>query len=938
MNKIYYGFTTVFIVVFVAIFLLSASFSAKLSAEDGLFPFSVGAESLGRLWLPPGEFSEAGKNGQIRVQGDIFVDETGKQVRFWGTNLSFDSNFPEKADAERFARRLRTFGINCIRLHFVDTRIWGKYEKEFGHRRMDEEQLDRLDWFIFQLKRCGIYVNINLHVGRTLDMRDGNFPEAERLPNMQKGVDNFMPEMIELQKEYARNLLTHVNPYTKMAYTEDPCVAFIEINNENSAVCEWWNMRDLPDFYRVELEKRWNAWLKKRYSSTEELQTAWGGFNEPMGVEMIPDGSFTSAKTFQESPWKLETDERSAGTVECDEKSQTLRIHATKPAPNNWNPQFYLYRGKVEEGKPYVVKFRIRSSVPKRITFYFMENHDPWRYISRYVEVEKEWKEIEMLLQPEFSDDNVRFGFAQLAGEVEVDDFSVRRGGFMGLTEGESLENGTIRAVFTTTETATYKQKCDFHRFLIDLEGEYWREMYSYVRDELHARAPITGTQIRYGSAYAQAEMDFCDIHNYWCHPYWPNREWDYNDWVVQNDCFVNSLPWKQFTPSLAPLRIIGKPYTLSEFNQPNPNFYAAEAFPITACVGAFQNWSAIYSYCWSHTKKHEHTNIFFDICHNSQHLVHHPACVNLFVRGDVQRVDSLPTPPVEITEMSRELEQEVTLHSMGWYHRDYTRLGQSFGSALTSYCGIRLPDLKLPHVLTDSVTALNSAPDWVYDPKVHRVGYVKTLESPTQELFWNGERPEKAYFMADTERTKIFTGFIDGRTFRFKDGTILEPGETLLDWATISLTEVDSSTEKAKNSEKNSEKSGEKNGIKKEVSRWLLSATGLAKYTGETFRPYDEPERENVTEYRELEGKRLFSPKRGKAPQRCEGIPFRLVLPIPAGATVSVYPLDGNAVRMPENAENTENVTIQYLSETEVEIRVSGKSETLWYEIEIEK
>ena len=67
--------------------------------------------------------------------------------------------------------------------------------------------------------------------------------------------------MIELQKKYARDLLTHVNPYTKTAYTDEPAVAFVEINNENALFAEWgWGKLDsLPEPYATTFRKLWNA-------------------------------------------------------------------------------------------------------------------------------------------------------------------------------------------------------------------------------------------------------------------------------------------------------------------------------------------------------------------------------------------------------------------------------------------------------------------------------------------------------------------------------------------------------------------------------------------------------------------------------------------------------------------------------------------------------
>lgn len=889
----------------------TASSQDVSSNDDGLFPFSVEGESLSRLWTPQGP-AQAGSTGQIHVQGDVFTDDSGKPMRFWGTNLPFDSNFPEKPDAERLAKRLRTFGMNCVRLHFVDTRIWGKYEKEFGHRRMDEEQLDRFDWFLYQLKRNGIYANINLHVGRTLDERDGNFPEANRLRFMQKGIDNFMPEMIELQKEYARNLLTHVNPYTKMSYAKDPGVAFIEINNENSVVCEWsiGNLDDLPEFYVRELETRWNAWLRERFTSTKELRKRWGGVSEPLGEEMIPDGSFTRAETFRQSPWNLEKDSQTVAEVEPDETSQTLKIHVTQPSKSGWNPQFYLQKAHVEADVPYQVRFRIRSTVPKNMVFYFMENHEPWRSLLKPFTVSSEWQTVEMLLTPNFTDSNVRLGFAQLAGEVEIDDFSVRRGGTIGLTEGESLETASIRFVPQRSDVVTKAQKRDFRDFLMDLDLGYWRKMFAYLKNDLRVHAPVAGTQLRYASAHAQAELDYCDIHEYWCHPYWLHKKWDPEDWIVTNRSFVNVLSWASSSPALANYRILGKPFTLSEFNQPNPNFYAAEAFPITACVGAFQNWSAVYSYCWAHTKNHRDSNLFFDLCENPHHLVHHPACVNLFVRGDVRSVETLPEPPMAIAEITRKEEYEITAQELSGYHRSYAELGQARHSVLEAYCGIRLPDLKIPHSLTDSVPALNASPGWKADPAVNSAkNGITKIKSPTGELSWDGTQPGKAFFLADTPKTKLFTGFIAGRTFTFQDGTLLKPGENRLDWATISLTQTSE-------------------------NHWLLATTGVMKNSNATYRPYDEPEPANVTDLRLLEDRPVISQPRGTLPRLCEPIALQLVLPVSEDQNVAIFPLDGSANRLTDAAARSA-CEVKRLSPTQAEIRIAPTTRTIWYEIE---
>ncbi|MBE6425414.1 MAG: hypothetical protein E7029_05410 [Planctomycetaceae bacterium] len=893
-------------------FLVLFPSTSNILAASELFPFMAEGASLPQIWTPPHGNEPAGMNGQVRAVGDIFVDASGERLRFWGTNLSFKSNFPDKKDAAALAKRLRTFGFNVVRLHFVDTEIWGKYRNELGCRKMDEEELDRLDWFIFQLKECGIYVNINLHVGRVLDERDGNFPEARRLPNMQKGVGSFLPEMLEREKEYARDLLTHVNPYLGKNYLEDPCVACIEINNENSILCEWncGHLDDLPDLYAKELEARWNAWLRKRYDSTEAVREAWNSVDLPLGEERIPDCEFSSAETFRKAPWFLEKGRGTEADVSVDEETGVLRIDVQKAAAN-WDPQFYLTQNHVELGQPFLAEFRIRSTVPKQLVFYFMEDHSEWRSVIRRFPVTNEWQTVKMKIRPNFSDSSVRFGFAALEGVVEIDRFSVRLGGSFGLAAGESLENGTISFVKFKNESATLEQKQDLQEFLLDLDREYWQTMYHWLKEELKPNAPIAGTQLRYTSTHTQAELDYCDIHEYWCHPNWPNRAWDYSDWFVENRNFMERFASDRTYLGLANLRVAGKPYVLSEFNQPYPNLYSAEGFAVTACLGAFQNWSGIYSYCWAHDRKHRDGNSFFDLCENSILLVHHPALVDLFVRGDLKSVTELPDPPMAVLELTKAEEWAFLRKDLGGYHRKFSALGMKSTDAFQAYCALRLPDLQISDPLTDSVPALNRQPGWNAKAEKTVSGNVsestpKQLVSPTGEVRWNGEEAGKAYFLADTPKTKFFTGKIAGRSFTFRDGTRLTPGETLLDWAAVSLTQTSKKT-------------------------WLLAATGVMKNSGAAYRPYDHPEMKDAEDLRALEGTKLFSPKRGQMPRLCEGIPLSLILPVPAHQTVTISALDGNAEKT-----NSDACTVRRISDSEVEIRISPETQTLWYLLEI--
>ncbi|MDH7570695.1 MAG: cellulase family glycosylhydrolase, partial [Armatimonadota bacterium] len=221
----------------------------------------------------------AGKHGFIRVKEGHFVDGTGKRIRFLGTNVTFQNAFPPKETAPKVAARMRKLGMNIVRFHHMDNAVAPRGIWLPNQQGLDPEQLDRLDWFIYQLREHGIYANINLHVSR-------NYPglpaDAARSFNYGKVLDNFHRPFIDMQKEYARALLTHVNKYTGNPYTNEPAIAAVEINNENTLLgANWSALRAMPEPFLSDLAAQWRGWLKTRYGNTASLRRAWRVAEEP---------------------------------------------------------------------------------------------------------------------------------------------------------------------------------------------------------------------------------------------------------------------------------------------------------------------------------------------------------------------------------------------------------------------------------------------------------------------------------------------------------------------------------------------------------------------------------------------------------------------------------------------------------------------------------
>lgn len=152
-----------------------------------------------------------------------------------------------------------------------------------------------------------MYVNLNLNVSRRFRPGDG-VRDAERL-GYGKSCTYFNPQLIELQHEFARQLLTHSNPYTGSEYRHEPAVATIEIVNENSVLEGWVKGRlvgadvekgdtwsPIPISYAEELTDLYNRWLVQNLSpSALAALRAEAGVGEDGQVPRLAPAEFRQA-------------------------------------------------------------------------------------------------------------------------------------------------------------------------------------------------------------------------------------------------------------------------------------------------------------------------------------------------------------------------------------------------------------------------------------------------------------------------------------------------------------------------------------------------------------------------------------------------------------------------------------------------------------------
>ena len=216
----------------------------------------------------------AGKHGFLTIRGDKMVFEDGTAARFFGTLFNSGMNFCSHSHAAVTAKRLAQFGLNVVRLHQMDadsacpnifTFTRGRHEN--NTLSFDPESLDRLDYLQSCLKKEGIYVYVDGINHRIFHTGDG--VRNAHLTDQRAGRPFclFDRTMIELEKKFNHDLMTHVNPYTGLRWCDDPAVIVFKLASELTMFqlpnADKWPINGVEP-YCTELEQRYREWAKEK--------------------------------------------------------------------------------------------------------------------------------------------------------------------------------------------------------------------------------------------------------------------------------------------------------------------------------------------------------------------------------------------------------------------------------------------------------------------------------------------------------------------------------------------------------------------------------------------------------------------------------------------------------------------------------------------------
>ncbi len=233
----------------------------------------------------------AGDHGFVTrsKDGNDFAFSDGTPVRFWAVN---DSAFDK--DLARQARFLAKRGVNMVRFHCNIT------PTNDDLMSIDQGDRDNLWKGIAAMKKEGIYVTYSPYwagparVKPSMGILDtgggGNW-----------GLLFFDQKLQAAYRSWLKQVLTEKNPYTGSPLSQDPALAIIEIQNEDSLL--FWTSQGIKGAAKKELRRQFAQFLTGKYGSLEKAKETWN--NAAPSADQDSSDDFAEGEAALYIAWQL---------------------------------------------------------------------------------------------------------------------------------------------------------------------------------------------------------------------------------------------------------------------------------------------------------------------------------------------------------------------------------------------------------------------------------------------------------------------------------------------------------------------------------------------------------------------------------------------------------------------------------------------------------
>lgn len=876
---------------------LCLPFAVNAQSFSGGFNFNLPAhDATAAVYLPnfsaqtiPTAFVAAHQQAQFSVNG--------MPLRFYGVNITSAAAFPSANGALGMAGRLKKFGFNLVRFHHIDN-TWGgaslfSYGSAYDTKTINASYRDQLERFIAALKQQGIYVNMNLLVSRrfkALDFPAGNRRiEADSISDFSywKPAALFDPYLISLQKAYANDLLTHVNPYTGLPLKDDPVMAMTEITNENSIYLHW-RAGHLRPFkqggillhrHHKMLDSLWQVYLTTKYSTQSSLEAAWhgGGLDRQ---NQILNGGYEAGLT----SWSKEQHSTALATSTQETNapyagSQAAKISISSITGTDWHIQWKQTGLSIKQDSTYRVRFTAKADVARNITVNIQQSVSPYTwYTGQSFALSTNWQTYEFTFTAPTTNTGqvwLSFVLGQAAGNVWFDEVKFVRPGLKGIEAGEALSTGNIKRI-AFGEVASYSEGRigDLSNFYIDLQKGYCTQMSAYLKTTIGVQVPISCTNWAFGlpDLEIQSVADYQDNHSYWDHPTFPGLAWDAANWYIDNQPMVTSS-WGGVVGAFGGGRAMSdKPFTISEYMHVFPNRYQTEGMLFGTAFSALHGVDGLMFFEYGDEATTDHIPGYFAIHRNPSMMALVPSLALAYRNGYI----APSATPAQVAYTA----DEVRLEARAANPSNPYGFTAKFDAARSRRSNISVQSFNHP-------TGFSSAtlPAWTTNPHT----------SDTEELVWN----TNGLFTVKTNKFIGLTGYLQNfNNHEAKDLKLVSGSDFgTLTWVSISGEDL------------------------KQASKSLITLSSVAQNTNMTW-----------------SGTNTVNNNWGSAPTLVKPLQVTLGLSINA-AKIRIYPLDPSGLAstyteyLPVSAGQFQLTLDQTIPAATS--KTDASNQTLWYGLE---
>ncbi len=206
------------------------------------------------------------------------------------------------------------------------------------------------------------------------------------------------------------------------------------------------------------------------------------------------------------------------------------------------------------------------------------------------------------------------------------------------LKDSEDPAKGTV-AMASGLDGRAVRNR-DVVAFGATTEKDFFQRAAAFLRKDLGVKALLTNMSCWTNHAtdqLARAAFDYVDDHFYVDHPHFLERPWRLPS-RCPNTSPVASGGWGGRHCSFT--RLLGKPFTITEYNYSAPGRFRGVGGILTGALGAIQDWSGVWRFCYSHSRdtlfKPGAMN-YFDMATDPLGQAAERASLCLFLRRDLE-------------------------------------------------------------------------------------------------------------------------------------------------------------------------------------------------------------------------------------------------------------------------------------------------------------